>query len=62
MRTGARLTRLTSGKNMSEFFTKLFSSDFMPHGYCYLWNPGIVWLHAVSDGAELEGWKPYGVR
>jgi signal transduction histidine kinase len=35
---------------MSEFLTKLFSSDFMPHGYCYLWNPGIVWLHAVSDG------------
>lgn len=24
-------------------------SDFMPHGYCYLWNPGLVWLHVVSD-------------
>jgi PAS domain S-box-containing protein len=36
---------------MSEFFTKLFSSDFEPHGYCYLWNPRIVWLHAVSDGS-----------
>jgi len=35
---------------MREFLIKLFSSDFMPHGYCYLWNPGIVWLHAVSDG------------
>ena len=35
---------------MIEFLSKLFSSDFMPHGYCYLWNPGIVWLHAVSDG------------
>jgi C4-dicarboxylate-specific signal transduction histidine kinase len=34
---------------MGDFFAKLFSSDFMPHGYCYLWNPGIVWLHAVSD-------------
>ncbi len=21
----------------------------MPHGYCYLWNPGLVWLHVVSD-------------
>jgi PAS domain S-box-containing protein len=21
----------------------------MPHGYCYLWNPGIVWLHVISD-------------
>ncbi len=25
-------------------------SDFMPHGFCYLWNPQIVWLHVVSDG------------
>ncbi len=36
---------------MSEFFTKLFSSDFEPHGYCYLWDPRIGWLHAVSDGS-----------
>jgi two-component system, NtrC family, sensor kinase len=35
---------------MKEFLMKLFSSDFTPHGYCYLWNPQIVWLHAVSDG------------
>lgn len=35
---------------MSQFFDKLFSSDFMPHGYCYLWDPQIVWLHAASDG------------
>src|ERR1700719_3878838 len=35
---------------MSQFFGKIFSSDFMPHGYCYLWDPQIVWLHAVSDG------------
>ena len=25
-------------------------SDFMPHGFCYLWNPRIVWLHVISDG------------
>jgi len=32
------------------FFDSLFSSnDFMPHGFCYLWKPGLVWLHAVSD-------------
>src|SRR6476661_9176451 len=35
---------------MSEFLRKLFSSDFMGHGYCYLWKPEIVWLHAISDG------------
>ena len=34
---------------MSEFLSKLFSSDFMPHGACYLWRPEIVWLHATSD-------------
>ena len=34
---------------MSEFLHKLFSSDFMGHGYCYLWKPEIVWLHAISD-------------
>jgi len=21
----------------------------MPRGFCYLWNPGLVWLHLVSD-------------
>jgi PAS domain S-box-containing protein len=36
---------------MNEFLRKLFSSDFMPHGYCYLWKPEIVWLHATSDAA-----------
>jgi C4-dicarboxylate-specific signal transduction histidine kinase len=35
---------------MIEFAKNLFSSDFMPHGVCFLWNPGIVWLHALSDG------------
>ena len=34
---------------MSEFLKQLFSSNFMPHGYCYLWKPTIVWLHAISD-------------
>ncbi len=30
--------------------TQLFSSDFMPHGTCYLWDPRIIWLHVISDG------------
>ena len=21
----------------------------MPHGHCYLWTPGLLWLHVVSD-------------
>jgi signal transduction histidine kinase/CheY-like chemotaxis protein len=27
----------------------LFSENFLPHGYCYLWNPKLVWLHVSSD-------------
>src|SRR5919202_6024615 len=23
--------------------------SFLPHGLCYLWNSGLVWLHLVSD-------------
>src|SRR5438128_1509431 len=34
---------------MIEFFSKLFSSDFMPHGHCFLWRPEILWVHVVSD-------------
>ncbi len=30
---------------------ELFSSDgFMPHGYCYMWNGRLLWLHVISDG------------
>lgn len=33
-----------------DFLRQLFSSgDYMPHGYCYLWNHGLVWLHVLSD-------------
>ncbi|CAN5335292.1 hypothetical protein BH11MYX1_BH11MYX1_36990 [soil metagenome] len=33
-----------------EFLRRLFSADgFMPHGHCYLWQPGVLWLHLISD-------------
>jgi PAS domain S-box-containing protein len=33
-----------------DFLRQLFSpGDFMPHGYCYMWNSGLVWLHVISD-------------
>jgi PAS domain S-box-containing protein len=33
-----------------EFLRAVFSpNDFMPHGYCYLWNTRLVWLHVISD-------------
>jgi hypothetical protein len=25
------------------------TTEFMPHGFCYMWNPAIVWLHVISD-------------
>ncbi len=34
---------------MLEFFRKLFDSDFLPHGTCYLWDSGVLWLNVVSD-------------
>lgn len=23
----------------------------MPHGHCYLWRPGLIWLNVISDGS-----------
>jgi len=34
---------------MAEFFQRIFSSDFLPHGTCYLWNPAVLWLNVISD-------------
>jgi PAS domain S-box-containing protein len=32
------------------FLRQIFGpGEFTPHGYCYLWNPGLVWLHVISD-------------
>lgn len=25
------------------------SAELMPHGYCFLWRPEVLWLHVVSD-------------
>jgi PAS domain S-box-containing protein len=35
---------------MGEFLGRLFSSDFMPQGHCYLWASEILWLNVFSDG------------
>lgn len=35
---------------MPEFLQNLVASEsFIPHGHCYLWKPGLVLLHLVSD-------------
>ena len=28
----------------------MFPNYFIPHGHCYLWKPGLVGLHVLSDG------------
>ncbi len=33
---------------MLDFFEQL-SSEFMPHGGCYLWQPGLIWTHVIAD-------------
>jgi len=36
---------------MQDYVGWLFQSpSFMPHGMCYLWQPGTLWLNVVSDG------------
>jgi PAS domain S-box-containing protein len=36
---------------MNDILRNLFlANSFIPHGHCYLWKPGLVWLHVISDG------------
>ncbi|MBD2521861.1 PAS domain S-box protein [Nostoc sp. FACHB-133] len=45
---------------MMEFLNNFFStSQFIPHGHCYLWKPELVWLHLVSD--VLTGLAYYSI-
>ena len=34
---------------MIEYIKELWNTNFMPHGHCYFWEPGIMWSHAISD-------------
>jgi PAS domain S-box-containing protein len=34
---------------LKAFLSSNSSNDYMPHGYCYLWNAKLVWLHVISD-------------
>src|SRR5262249_35211165 len=54
---------------MPRFLEHLLTADgFMPHGHCYLWNPGLVWLHVTSDSliaaayVAISGMLVYLVR
>src|ERR1700733_12229216 len=35
---------------MLSVLTNLFAeNDYIPHGVCLLWEPGLLWLHVLSD-------------
>ena len=36
-------------KSMNAFWADFFNNDYMPHGHCYLWQPGILWSNVISD-------------
>jgi signal transduction histidine kinase len=38
-----------AGGGMEPLRHLMLSNGFLPHGYCYLWTPGLVELHVVSD-------------
>ncbi len=35
--------------HFAEIVSSLFSSKYLPHRYCYLAQPGLVWTNAVTD-------------
>ncbi len=34
---------------LSQLVNYFSEADFMPHGHCYLWRPGLVWTHVMTD-------------
>jgi hypothetical protein len=36
--------------SLINLFQTVFSYErFMPHGYCLIWEPPLVWMHVISD-------------
>src|SRR5260370_36608279 len=46
---GSAMRRARAGGAMDFFRQLLRSGDFQPHGFCYRWNSGLVWLNVLSD-------------
>ena len=51
--------------------TAILGGGYMPHGACYLWQPGLMAVHALSDGliglsyiaiAAMLGWLVLRLR
>jgi signal transduction histidine kinase len=35
---------------MADLNATWFSTEqFMPHGHCFMWTPGVLWIHVISD-------------
>ena len=47
--SGRCVSRIVDLSSM-DFLTRLFGQNsFMPQGHCYLWDPGLMRLHLISD-------------
>ncbi|NQE34544.1 hybrid sensor histidine kinase/response regulator [Microcoleus asticus] len=46
---------------MPDLFSTFFSTNFIPHGHCYLWKPELVWLHLTSDVLTVLGYYSVAV-
>jgi PAS domain S-box-containing protein len=42
--------RLAAEATVNRALQTADANPFMPHGYCYLWDPLVLWLHVISDG------------
>jgi PAS domain S-box-containing protein len=45
--TGSGLTE----ERMSALLQSFADSGLAPHGFCLMWEPGLIWLHVVADAA-----------
>lgn len=43
------ISNLVTSSIMLTFNYPFHSIGFIPHGHCYLWKTGLVWLHIISD-------------
>lgn len=39
------------GAVMGDWLERFRSTDFMPHGHCYFWEPGLVWLQVIANAS-----------
>lgn len=40
---------MTGGITVEEVLEVIFSNRFIPHGFCFMWRPELVWMHVLAD-------------